>query len=89
MVLPVTMRRTLFFSFIPTMFMYVSIIHTIVCSLEPTSGAGMSQSGPMLLPSAWVKRRVIRSSSSLLYFLASILMPPLAPPKGASTTAHL
>ncbi len=31
----------------PTMFMYVSIIHTIVCALVPTSGAGMSYSGPM------------------------------------------
>ena len=43
--------------------MYVSIIQTMVWALVPTSGAGMSYSGPMLVPSAWVKRRVMRSSS--------------------------
>jgi hypothetical protein len=31
------------------MFEYVSIIHAIVWLLVPTSGAGMSYSGPMLL----------------------------------------
>ena len=37
----------------PTMFMYVSIIQAMVWALVPTSGAGMSYSGPMLSPSAW------------------------------------
>ena len=31
------------------MFMYVSIIQAMVWPLVPTSGAGMSYSGPMLL----------------------------------------
>ena len=46
------------------MFKYVSIIHAIVWLLVPTSGAGMSYSGPMFSPSACVKRRVMRWSSS-------------------------
>jgi hypothetical protein len=45
------------------MFMYVSIAHAIVWALVPTSGAGMSYSGPMLSPSAWMNRRVMRCSS--------------------------
>jgi hypothetical protein len=44
--------------------MYVSIIQTMIWPLVPTSGAGMSYSGPMLAPSAWVNRRVMRSSSA-------------------------
>ena len=47
----------------PTMFEYVSIIHAMVWPLVPTSGAGMSYSGPMFSPSACVKRRVMRWSS--------------------------
>ena len=62
-VLPVTTRRLAFLSLKPTTFMYVSIIQTMVWPLVPTSGAGMSYSGPMLAPSACVNRRVMRSSS--------------------------
>ena len=64
-VLPVTTRRLAFLSVNPTTFMYVSIIQTMIWPLVPTSGAGMSYSGPMLAPSAWVNRRVMRSSSRL------------------------
>ena len=41
------------------------------------------------LISSAVYRRVMRSISSALYCLASILTPPLAPPNGTSTMAHL
>ena len=34
-------------------------------------------------------RRVIRSSSPIEYVLGLIRIPPLAPPKGTSTSAHL
>ncbi len=44
--------------------MYVSIIQTMIWPFVPTSGAGMSYSGPMLAPSACVNRRVMRSSSA-------------------------
>ena len=63
--LPVTTPFTLCFCAAPTMFEYVSIIHAMVWLLVPTSGAGMSYSGPMFSPSACVKRRVMRWSSSL------------------------
>jgi hypothetical protein len=50
-----------------------------------------SYPGPMnfFWQSSIVYRRVIRSNCSTVYFLGSILIPPLAPPKGTSTTAHL
>ena len=87
--LPVTTPRTRLRSPAPTMFMYVSIIQTMVWLLVFTSGAGMSYSGPMLLPSAAVNRRVIRSSSSLLCCRGSTFTPPLPPPNGISWSAHL
>ena len=69
----------------------MSTIQAISRAPVPKSGAGTSVPGPMkfFFTSSKVYRRVIRSSSSLLYFRPSILMPPLAPPKGTSTTAHL
>ena len=72
----------------PNVLMYVSIIQTIVCAFVPTSGAGMSKSGPMLLPRAWVNRRVMRCSSPSLYFVGSIWIPPLPPPKGRPASEH-
>ena len=47
--LPVTTPLTLCLFTTPTVFMYVSMAHAMVCALVPTSGAGMSYSGPMLL----------------------------------------
>ena len=55
-------------------------IQTIIWALVPTSGAGMSHSGPMFDPSACVNRLVMRSSSVLLYRRGSIVTPPFAPP---------
>ncbi len=42
--LPVTTPGTL----LPWVMEYVSIIHAIVCSSVPRSGAGMSMSGPII-----------------------------------------
>jgi hypothetical protein len=69
--------------------MYVSMIQTMTCASVPTSGAGMSYSGPMLEPSAWVKRREIRISSSRESACVSHFTPPLPPPNGMSISAHL
>src|SRR3954466_15618298 len=88
-VLPVTTRRLAFLSVNPTTFMYVSIIHTMICPLVPTSGAGMSYSGPMFDPSACVNRRVMRSISDEECSRGVNLMPPLPPPNGMSCSAHL
>jgi hypothetical protein len=69
----------------------VSAIHAISRGPVPKSGAGTSMPGPMkfLVLSSKVKRRVIRSSSCSEYLWAAILTPPLAPPKGTLTMAHL
>ena len=85
--LPVTTPLTICFCAEPTMFEYVSIIHAMVWPLVPTSGAGMSYSGPMFSPSAWVKRRVMRCSSCRETECGSNLMPPLPPPKGRRMSA--
>ncbi len=87
--MPVTTRRLAFLSVNPTTFMYVSIIQTMIWPLVPTSGAGMSYSGPMLAPRAWVNRRVIRSSSACECWRGMNLMPPFPPPNGMSCSAHL
>ncbi len=42
----------------------------------------------MLSLSSTMKRRVMCCRSSSLSFLGSQTTPPLAPPKGTSTTAH-
>ena len=86
-VLPVTTARWSLFSAPPPVFKYVSIIHTIVCALVPTSGAGMSCDGPMLPLSAWVNRRVMRRTSSSLCSRGLNLIPPLPPPKGTPMSA--
>ena len=52
------------------------------------SGAGMSVKGPMSSPRAAMKRRVTRRFSLVDIFSGSHSTPPLAPPKGTSTTAH-
>ncbi len=88
-VLPVTTPRVLSRSCAVTLFMYVSIIQTMVWAFVFTSGAGMSYSGPMLLPSAWVKRRVSRISSPREHCLGSNCTPPLPPPNGRWVSEHL
>ena len=85
--LPVTTPLTVCLFAAPTMFEYVSIIHAIVWLFVPTSGAGMSYSGPMFSPSACVKRRVMRCSSDFETECGSNLMPPLPPPNGMRMSA--
>ena len=70
------------------MFMYVSMAHAMVCAFVPTSGAGMSVSGPMLSPSAWKNRRVMRWSSSRETLRGSNFTPPFPPPYGRFMSAH-
>jgi hypothetical protein len=66
----------------------VSMIQAIVWALVPTSGAGMSESGPMMPSSSVAKRRVSASSSVELIEPGSHVTPPFAPPNGTSTSAH-
>ena len=53
----------------PLFIEYVSKIHAITRPSVPTSGAGMSTSGPIWLMISLVKRRVIRCSSLLGHLL--------------------
>ena len=64
------------------------MIQAIVCALVPTSGAGMSESGPMMPSSSVANRRVSASSSFELIVVGSHVTPPFAPPNGTSTSAH-
>ncbi len=66
----------------------VSIIQAIVWAFVPMSGAGMSESGPMMFWSSAVKRRVRRSSSPVESSRGSTVTPPFAPPNGTLTRAH-
>jgi hypothetical protein len=66
----------------------VSIIQAMVCSSVPTSGAGMSRSGPMIGMISDAYRRVTRSSSLRDSDLGSTATPPLAPPYGTPMSAH-
>ena len=68
-----------------------SAIHAISRSPVPTSGAGTFWDGCIksLLANSWVNRLVILSSSSSDHFFILIIRPPLEPPKGTSTKAHL
>ena len=59
--LPVTTPGTVY----PALTEYVSMIHAMVCSSVPMSGAGMSLSGPRTGWSSLAYRRVTRSSSPL------------------------
>ncbi len=63
------------------------MIQAITCASVPTSGAGMSLSGPMKSWICWTNLRVSRSSSPRDSLLGSQFIPPLPPPKGRSTTA--
>ena len=54
----------------------------------PTSGAGMSFSGPISLMISVVKRRVMRSSSPSESCFGLQTTPPLAPPNGMPISAH-
>jgi hypothetical protein len=53
------------------------------------SGAGMSCSGPITGTSSLAKRRVIRSISATERRFGSQRTPPLAPPNGSPSRAHL
>ena len=64
------------------------MIQAIVWALVPTSGAGMSESGPMMPSSSVANRRVSASSSFELIVEGSQVTPPFAPPNGTSTKAH-
>ena len=72
----------------PTFIEYVSKTQAITCEFVPTSGAGMSFSGPISLMISVVYRRVRRSSSLDDSCLGSQTTPPLAPPKGSPISAH-
>ncbi len=63
------------------------MIQAITRQSVPRSGAGMSFSGPTSSETSVVKRRVSRSSSLALSARGSQTTPPLAPPKGRSTSA--
>ncbi len=54
----------------------------------PTSGAGMSFSGPISLMISLVKRRVIFCSSTRDIVFGLQITPPFAPPKGMFMRAH-
>ena len=64
------------------------MIQAIVWALVPTSGAGMSESGPISTLSSVAKRRVSASVSRRLMARGSQVTPPFAPPKGTFTRAH-
>ena len=66
----------------------VSNIHAIVAAFVPTSGAGMSFSGPISLMISEVNRRVMRSSSPRDIVFGSHTTPPFAPPNGRPISAH-
>ncbi len=66
----------------------VSIIQAITSALVLTSGAGMSESGPISMLISLAKRRLSRSSSRWLSSRGSTTTPPLAPPYGMFMSAH-
>ena len=66
----------------------VSMNQAMTWALVPTSGAGMSRSGPTIGSSSVAKRRVTASSSLALIARGSQVTPPFAPPNGTSTSAH-
>jgi hypothetical protein len=65
-----------------------SMNQAMTWALVPTSGAGMSRSGPTSGSSSVAKRRVTASSSLTLIERGSQATPPCAPPNGTSTSAH-
>ena len=82
--LPVTTPSTEW----PLFIEYVSNIQAITRPSVPTSGAGMSTSGPIWLMISLVKRRVIRCSSFSDIRLGLQTTPPFAPPNGMPASAH-
>ena len=72
----------------PLFIEYVSKIHAITEAFVPTSGAGMSFSGPISFTISDVNRRVIRSISPIDIAAGSHGIPPLAPPNGSPINAH-
>ena len=64
------------------------MIHAMIRSSVPTSGAGTSLSGPMNGRISLAYRRVSRSSSPVDIVEGSSFTPPLAPPYGIPTSAH-
>ncbi len=72
----------------PLFIEYVSKIQAMTLGSVPTSGAGMSFSGPISLMISLVKRRVIFSISSRDICFGSQMTPPFAPPKGIPISAH-
>ena len=65
------------------------MIQAIVWALVPTSGAGMSESGPMMpLELGREPARQAPRAPCALIALGSQVTPPLAPPNGTSTSAH-
>ena len=82
--LPVTTPSTEW----PLFMEYVSKIHAISLGPVPTSGAGMSFSGPISVMISEVKRRVIRWSSPSDMCFGSQTTPPFAPPNGMPMRAH-
>jgi hypothetical protein len=66
----------------------VSKIHAITAGVVPTSGAGMSFSGPISFTISDVYRRVIRSSSGRDIVFGSQTTPPFAPPNGRPISEH-
>ena len=72
----------------PLFIEYVSNIHAITWAFVPTSGAGMSFSGPISLMISEVKRRVMRSSSPCDIVFGSQTTPPFAPPNGRPISEH-
>jgi hypothetical protein len=82
--LPVTTPSTEW----PLFIEYVSKIQAMTLGSVPTSGAGMSFSGPISLMISLVKRRVSFSISIRDNFFGSQTTPPLAPPNGMPISAH-
>ncbi len=72
----------------PLFIEYVSKIQAITRASVPTSGAGMSFSGPISLMISLVNRRVMRSSSRRESAFGSTITPPFAPPNGMFASAH-
>ena len=66
-----------------------SAIHAMIWGLVYTSGAGMSFSGPTIGSTARMYPRDNSSNSRGLNSFESTITPPLAPPRGIPTTAHL
>ncbi len=74
--------------FAPWIVSYSSSIHNICWALVITSGAGTSVRGPTFLTSCLIHPRHNLSCSSRLRSWGSQMIPPLAPPRGISTTEH-